>query len=106
MTAVSRFYLNLSGLPFILYVLLCFAYSIVLEAATGQTLGKKLMSLRVAAVDGGALTPGKAVVRNLLPFVDGFPYILPYLVGFLCVLTLKRRQRLGDMAAGTLVVRA
>jgi len=103
---VTHVSLNLSGGPFILYVLLCFAYSIVLEAMTGQTIGKKLTGLRVVSVDGAALKPPGAVVRNLLRLVDGFPYVLPYFAGFICVLISKKRQRLGDLAAGTVVVRA
>ena len=72
--------LNLSGVSFIVYVALCFAYSFVLETATGQTFGKKAMGIKVMAVDG-TLTPQKVGIRTLLRVVDGFPWILPYLVG-------------------------
>jgi len=101
----SSFALNLSGMPFIIYIALCFAYSFVLETATGQTLGKKLMGIRVVAVDG-LLTPQKVAIRTLLRVVDGFPWFLPYLVGTVIAATSSKHQRIGDMAAKTLVVRA
>lgn len=98
----ASFNVNLEGTPFILYCLLVLAYYIGLEAATGKTLGKMLMGLRVVAING-AYTPGKAVIRNLLRIVDGLPFL--YLLGLIVMVSSKRKQRLGDMAAGTLVVR-
>jgi uncharacterized RDD family membrane protein YckC len=46
----------------------------------------------------------QAVVRNLLRVVDGLPFL--YLVGIITIAASKRDQRVGDMAAGTIVVRA
>ncbi len=101
----SSFAFNLSGVPFIMYIVLCFAYFFVMENATGQTLGKKVMGIKVVAVEG-VLTPQKVAVRTLLRIVDGFPWILPYLVGTVIAATSSKHQRIGDMAAKTLVVRA
>jgi uncharacterized RDD family membrane protein YckC len=95
--------INLSGVPFLIYLLLVFLYYAVLEAWRGQTLGKMVMKLRVVAIEG-ELTPGKVAVRTLLRVVDGLPFL--YLVGFILLLVTKPRQRIGDLAARTLVMRA
>jgi len=81
--------------------LIVFGYYLVMESLTGQTVGKKLMGLRVAAVDG-SLTWGKVALRTIIRIVDGLPVF--YLVGFIAMMVSKNRQRLGDMAAGTVVV--
>ncbi|HEY4365496.1 MAG TPA: RDD family protein [Bryobacteraceae bacterium] len=70
----------------------------------GQTVGKKLLGLRVIEASGLKLEPAQVVVRNLMRFIDFLPAF--YLVGVtVCVLN-SRRQRLGDIVAGTVVVRA
>ncbi|HEY1480510.1 MAG TPA: RDD family protein [Gaiellales bacterium] len=76
----------------------------VCEKLWGMTIGKRLFSIRVVRADGGRIGLGQSVGRNLLRVVDGFPYVLPYLVGFLASRTSGERLRLGDMAAGTRVV--
>jgi uncharacterized RDD family membrane protein YckC len=97
------FNLSLTGGPAIIYFLVVIAYYWILEAATGKTLGKMIMGLRVQAIDG-AYTPMKAFIRNLLRIVDGLPFL--YLLGLIVMATSKRKQRIGDMAAGTIVVKA
>ena len=94
--------LNLSGGPAIIYFLVVLAYYFVMEAATGKTLGKMMMGLRVQALDG-AYTPMKAFIRNLLRIIDGLPVF--YLLGLIVMVSSKRKQRIGDMAAGTVVVK-
>lgn len=69
----------------------------------GQTLGKKVLGLRVVDERGLKLRPSQVVIRNLLRFVDGLP--LFYAVGGIVSLFSSRSQRLGDLAAGTVVVR-
>ena len=69
----------------------------------GQTLGKKIMGLRVVDENGLKLRPSQVVVRNLLRFVDILPAF--YALGGLVSLFNSRAQRLGDIAAGTVVVR-
>jgi uncharacterized RDD family membrane protein YckC len=99
----SGFSVSLSGLPFILFIVISFGYYFVLEAYNqGQTLGKKLMGIRVVAVEG-ALDPGKVAIRTVLRIVDGFLF---YLVAVIVIVVSQRKQRVGDMAAGTLVVKA
>jgi uncharacterized RDD family membrane protein YckC len=69
--------------------------------ADGQTLGKRVMGLRVARADGGRPGIRQVAVRTALRLIDGFGF---YLVGLAAMLaTGERRQRLGDLAAGTVV---
>ena len=68
----------------------------------GQTLGKRLLRLRVMDEQGLRLQFSQIVIRNLLRFVDSLPAL--YLVGGLACLINKRAQRLGDFAANTIVV--
>jgi uncharacterized RDD family membrane protein YckC len=78
-------------------------YFIVAERlSSGRSLGKWLVGLRVVGDDGAALSPRASLVRSLWRVVDELP--VSYLVGFLVMLVSKRRKRLGDFAAGTLVV--
>lgn len=99
----SSFSFNLSGLPFVIYVVLVFAYYFLMEKATGQTIGKKVMGIKVVSLDG-ALTPQKVAIRTILRIIDGLPFL--YLVGTVVAATSSKHQRVGDMAAGTTVVRA
>jgi uncharacterized RDD family membrane protein YckC len=68
----------------------------------GQTLGKRLLRLRVMDEQGLRLQFSQVVIRNLLRFIDSLPGL--YLVGGLACLLNKRAQRLGDFAANTVVV--
>lgn len=89
----------------VVYAALSIGYAMLAEWLwRGQTLGKWLLRLRVVDEQGLKLRPEQVVVRNLLRFVDGLP--LFYLVGGVAILLGRRAQRLGDVAAGTVVVRA
>ncbi len=70
----------------------------------GQTVGKKLFRLRVMDAQGLRLEFSQIAVRNLLRFVDGLPLL--YLVGGAVCWLHPRHQRLGDIAASTVVVRS
>jgi uncharacterized RDD family membrane protein YckC len=81
-----------------------FAYDIVLETWNrGRTIGKLAAGLRVVRVGGEAEGFLTAAVRNFLRIVDFLPAF--YVVGVISILSTRRNQRLGDLAAGTLVVR-
>lgn len=69
----------------------------------GRTWGKRWMGLRVVRDDGSRVRFGDSVIRNLLRIVD----ILPgnYAVGMVSILATRQHKRLGDMAAGTVVIR-
>jgi uncharacterized RDD family membrane protein YckC len=75
-----------------------------LESHGGQTPGKRLLGLEVRYVDGTACDLRAALVRTVFRFVDAFPGI--YLIGGFAILSTKRRQRIGDQAAGTSVYRS
>ena len=85
------------------YFVVSIGYSIVMEWRwRGQTLGKRLFNLRVMDEQGLHLRFSQIVIRNLLRFVDSLPAF--YLVGGLSCLISRRAQRLGDVAANTIVV--
>jgi uncharacterized membrane protein SpoIIM required for sporulation/uncharacterized RDD family membrane protein YckC len=68
----------------------------------GRTPGKQLLGIRVVMETGHPVTWAAAVVRNLVRFVDGLSL---FFLGFLMVLFHPQNKRLGDIAAGTIVVR-
>jgi uncharacterized RDD family membrane protein YckC len=77
----------------------------------GQTPGKRLVSIRVVTWQGTGLGFGQAAMRNILRVADGLPLLLMdvvppllYGVGFLTAACNRENRRLGDLAAGTLVV--
>ena len=78
-------------------------YPVLFEVlARGQTPGKKLLKISVINDDLSPVTLGTSMVRNLLRTVDFLP--LFYLAGLVTMLSNQRFQRLGDLAAGTLVI--
>ena len=91
------------GLIVVAYFVISTGYHIVLEWFwRGQTLGKRLCKLRVADAEGLRLSFHQIVMRNLVRFVDLLPAF--YLVGGAACLLSRHAQRLGDLAAGTVVV--
>jgi len=82
--------------------LLTLAYFIVLEATQGATLGKMALGLRVVKTDGSPITWTDSLIRNLLRIIDGLFF---YLVGAIFVWTSPLKQRLGDRAAHTVVIK-
>jgi hypothetical protein len=71
-------------------------------AGGGRTPGKRALGLRVVRVDGAPVGPVESLARNLLRVVE---VPLGYAPGVLAIALGPRRQRLGDLVAGTLVVR-
>lgn len=71
----------------------------------GRTLGKQALGIRVVMDTGQRVTPGAAVVRNLVRMLDCYFPLLPVLPAMLLMFLNKSNKRLGDMAAGTIVVR-
>lgn len=84
--------------------LVLFGYDITFETlASGRTPGKRWTGLRVVRVGGGPVTFRTSAVRNLLRIIDSLPFA--YIVGMIAISSSAKNQRLGDIAAGTLVVR-
>ena len=93
----------------IIVVFLIFAgYFILFEWLwNGQTPGKRLLKLRVIREDGRPVTLWEAVARNLLRIFDAVPgFVVPiYSIGLISIFSSRRDQRVGDLFAGTVVVR-
>lgn len=86
------------------FFLLQFGYPVLFETlGSGRTPGKRWTGLRVVKVGGATVTFMPSAIRNILRLVDGMPGF--YLVAVIAVLATERNQRLGDLAAGTVVVR-
>ena len=91
------------GLLLLAVFLLEWFYPVLFELLwQGQTPGKRAIGLRVILDNGLPVSPAASLLRNLLRSADMFPSF--YLLGFLSMLISRHWQRLGDLAAGTLVV--
>ncbi len=94
-----------AGLSVFGVALFFFLYFVVLEWLwNGQTLGKRWAGLRVIAEDGRPAGFVAILIRNVVRLVDFLPAF--YALGFVSIVVSPRSQRLGDLAAGTFVVRA
>ena len=94
---------SMPALPSVLYGVIVILYYIPLEGYLGQTVGKMVLGIKVVREDnGGVPGVGGATIRTILRIIDG---LFSYLVAFITVLISGKNQRLGDMAAHTLVVR-
>jgi uncharacterized RDD family membrane protein YckC len=92
------------GMILLAWFLMDWLYPVVFETGKrGATPGKRAMGLRVVQTTGSPITLGQAVVRNFLRFIDGMP-AFTYCFGLTSCLASKRFQRLGDLAAGTVVI--
>lgn len=89
---VWAFFILSTGYP--IFCELCFE---------GQTLGKRLFRLRVIDAGGLPLQPHQVVIRNILRLVDMLPIF--YFVGGVAMMWTRYSQRLGDIAANTIVIR-
>ncbi len=96
--------ISLVGLKGLITVIVIALYFIIFEAIKGATIGKLAAGIKVTKVDGTKLGIGGVVVRNISRIVDGFPYIVPYLLGMIVMSTNNKRQRLGDKFAQSIVV--
>lgn len=81
-----------------------FLYHVAFEGLFGQTAGKRCFGVVVRSDDGRPCTVRAALVRTAGRLIDALP--VGYLVGLIAILLTPRDQRLGDLLAGTVVVRA
>ena len=86
---------------FIFIILPCWLYQPLMEAFNkGRTLGKLALGIKVATDDGSAPTVGKIITRWLLLTID-----IVTGIGVVSILFTRKNQRLGDLAAGTIVIK-
>ncbi len=83
--------------------LLWLIYFTYFEGTSGQTIGKKLINIKVIKDNGSKCDFGPALVRNILRIIDHLPFL--YILGIILIAATDKRQRLGDMLAGTIVIK-
>jgi uncharacterized RDD family membrane protein YckC len=92
-----------AGFWYITLFLIEWFYPVVFEVfRRGQTPGKKMLGISVVHDDLTPITFGTSMLRNLLRSVDFLPFL--YVLGLITMVSNGRFQRLGDLAAGTLVI--
>jgi uncharacterized RDD family membrane protein YckC len=102
---ITRFFRGEGGLWLYLILIFCvdWFYHCGCEIFfRGQSLGKRIMGIRVVRNDGAPVDPGSSFLRNLLRFADTFLFLCP--IAFVSMAASRGFRRLGDWAAGTLVV--
>jgi uncharacterized RDD family membrane protein YckC len=83
-------------LPFAVYNLFCDSI------LNGQTVGKKIMKIKVISLNGNQPSIGQFIIRWLFRLID--IYTFNALPAFICVVVSERKQRIGDMVAGTVLI--
>lgn len=106
----SSFMHILGGIiAFVVFVFIGFMYWVFFtHRQAGQTLGMKLLGLRVISKGGGRANMAQLTIRWVCLILDAIPYTWPLtgLVGFIVILCSRDRQRIGDHLGRTLVVRS
>ena len=87
-------------------LLIFLLHFILLEGAHGQTVGKMAVKIKVVQEDGTKIDYAGAAVRNILRVIDAIQFFIPYLLGAILIWTSGRKQRVGDRAVSTAVVKA
>lgn len=104
----STFIHVLGGIvAFGVFVVIGFLYWVIFTRAQhGQTLGMKLLGLRVISMGGGPANMAQLTIRWICLIFDAIPYTWPFtgLLGFIVILCSRDRQRIGDHLARTLVI--
>ena len=96
---------NAAGIWLLLILIFCvdWFYHVICELVfRGQSLGKRIMGIRVLRADGAPIDPASSFIRNLLRFADTFFFF--YHIAFVTMITSPGFRRLGDWAGNTLVV--
>lgn len=97
-----------AAILYVLVFLVLFGYDVFFETVNqGRTPGKMAAGVRVVRIGGAPIGFLASAVRNLLRIVDGFSIVTFVLapVGMITIVASRRNQRLGDLAAGTVVMR-
>ena len=103
-TLSADFGVFLLGVGTLVLTAVVLGYYLVFEALNaGRTPGKAAFGIRVASVDGQPVSFGAVTIRTLFRVIDFLPAL--YAIGAVTVMANARNQRLGDLVAGTVVVR-
>jgi uncharacterized RDD family membrane protein YckC len=95
----------LIGVLIVIYAALYVFYDLVCEVAmNGQSVGKRVMKIKVISLDGGRPRFSQYLLRWLFRIIDFFPGTLN-LCGLICIAVSDKTQRVGDMVAGTTLIR-
>lgn len=97
---VSESGASLNGLPALVLMLIGVFLWPISEGLFGQTLGKRFLDLKVVTNDYKSISMGQAFIRFFLGFID---YI--FVMGLIIAIIDKNNQRIGDMAAKTVVIK-
>jgi Predicted membrane protein/domain len=107
--AIFSFARNVPNIPvyqtcyFLITILPVFCYSLLFEVFNhGQSIGKMIMNIRVVMADGSSPTFGAYLLRWLLYLID---FTITGGLGLIFILMTKKSQRIGDLAAGTMVIK-
>ena len=85
------------------FLVVIFAYYILLEGWFGATLGKMILGLKVRSTEDQDITMGQSLARNFGRLIDGLPFM--NLLGILSISRSQTKQRIGDKIAKTCVIR-
>jgi len=94
----SAWFIYVLAPPAVIY----FLYHPVLEVATRGTPGKRTAGIQIVSRDGGAPGVGSLLTRNVFRLIDSFPF--GYAVGLVTTMLTRNHVRIGDLAAGTLLI--
>ena len=86
----------------LVFLVIIFAYFIIMEAYAGWTVGKRVLRMKVVNEEGEKIGLSKSALRNLLGMVDGLPAF--NILGMVLIARAPRGQRFGDRVARTYVV--
>jgi len=92
------------GGMFAVQFVLWLVYFSYFEGTSGQTIGKRVVHVKVVKEDGSKCDLGSALIRNILRIIDHLPFL--YILGIILIAVTNKKQRLGDMLAKTIVVKA
>jgi uncharacterized RDD family membrane protein YckC len=87
----------------VINIIIWLLYFTYFEGTTGQTPGKRMMNIKVTREDGNKAMFADALIRTILRIIDG---IFFYILGLIIILVTEKKQRLGDILAKTIVVKA